>query len=106
MSRRLSDYAKAGKAALVVDWTDSSPFHRNFVGYRLIVTKGWSLYAVDEVDGLMYVYDTEDWQEWVRRIDINLKEMFLYSDRYDPRPLIDEKTGMHLTLEQFLREFQ
>jgi hypothetical protein len=106
MSRRASDYAKAGQATLVVDWTNSSPFHRNLSGYRLILTKGWSLYAVDEVDGVMYVYDTEDWGEWIRRIDTNLAEMFLYSDRYDPRPLFDEKTGMPFTLEHFLQEFQ
>jgi hypothetical protein len=54
----------------------------------------------------MYVYYTEYWGEWIRRIDTNLAEMFLYSDRYDPRPLLDEKTGMPLTLEQFLREFR
>jgi hypothetical protein len=106
MSRRQSDYAKAGRPALVVDWADFSPFHRNILGYRLILTKGWSLYAVDEVDGLMCVYDTENWAEWIRRIDTNLDEMFLYSDRYDPRPLFDKKTGMPVTLEQFLREFQ
>lgn len=105
MSRRPSDYAKADQANLILDWTNRSHFHRNALGYRLVLTKGWSLYAVDEVDGLMYVYGTEEWQEWIRRIDTNLDEMFLYSHRYDPRPLFDEKTGIQLTLEQFLKGF-
>lgn len=105
MSRRPSDYAKADQAKLVLDWTNRSHFHRNQHGYRLVLTKGWSLYAVDEDDGLMYVYNTEKWQEWIWRIDTNLDEMFLYSRRYNPRPLLDDNTGIQLTLEQFLKEF-
>jgi len=107
MSRRPSDYDKADQAVLLLlDWSNRSHFHCNDLGYRLVLTKGWSLYAVDEVDGLMYIYDTEDWQEWIRRIDTNLDEMFLYSYRYDPRPLFDEKSGAQLTLEQVLKDFQ
>ena len=100
MSRRASDSLRANQYNLLVDWSDYSAFHRNRSGYRLIVTRGWSLYVVDEVDGLMYVYDTEQWVEWIRRIDVNLAELFLYSDGYCPSPLFAE--GMHLTLEAFL----
>lgn len=64
---------------------------------------GWSLYVVDEVNGLMYVYDTEEWGEWIRRIDTNLDEMFVYSDRYFPKPLLaDGDAAVHLALEAFL----
>jgi hypothetical protein len=73
-------------------------------GYRLIATRGWSLYVVDEVDDLMYVYDAEQWGEWIRRIDTNLDELFVYSDRYYPSPLF--AYGMHLTLEAFLSKFE
>jgi hypothetical protein len=101
MSRRPGDTLKAN---LLVDWSDYSLFHRNRFGYRLIATRGWSLYVVDEVDGLMYVYDTEQWCEWIRRIDTNLDELFVYSDRYYPSPLIAE--GRKLTLETFLSSFE
>lgn len=104
MSRRASDYAKCRKPVLVVNWTDSSAFHLNRLGYRLILTKDWSLYAVK--DGLMYVYDTEEWREWLVRLDSNLDEMFIYSDRYDPRPLLNKFTRTHVTLEVFLRKLQ
>ena len=102
MSRRPSDSLKANQYNLLVDWSDCSPFHRNRPGYRLIATKGWSLYVVDEVTGLMHFYDTEQWGEWIWRIDTNLDEMFLYSDRHSPNPLLAD--GMHLTLEAFLSE--
>jgi hypothetical protein len=102
VSRRASDSIKANQNRLVVDWADNSRFHRNRFGYRLIVTHGWSLYAVDEVGGLMYFYDTEHWDEWVRRIDTNLEEMFVYSDRYDPCPLFADDDGKRLSLEAFL----
>ncbi len=52
----------------------------------------------------MYVYDTEQWGEWIRRSDTNLDELFLYSDRYYPSPLFAD--GMHLTLEAFLSKFE
>jgi len=104
MSRRPSDTLKANQYSLLVDWSDYSPFHRNRFGYRLIATRGWSLYVVDEVDDLMYVYDTEQWSEWIRRIDTNLDELFVYSDRYYPSPLFAD--GMHLTLDAFLSKFE
>jgi hypothetical protein len=107
MSRRTSDSIGAKQNKLLVDWSDCSRFHRNRFGYRLILARGWSLYVVHEVDGLMYVYDTEHWDEWIRRIDTNLEEMFVYSDRYDPCPLLARRSllalaGKHLTLEAFL----
>jgi hypothetical protein len=100
MSRRTGDSLRANQYNLVLDWSDCSAFHRNRSGYRLIVTKGWSLYVVDEIDGLMYLYDTEQWVEWIRRIDVNLDELFAYSDKYFPSPLLSD--GTHLTLEAFL----
>ena len=110
MSRRPSDSAKANRFVLLVDWADRSPFHLNRSGLRLIATKGWNLYAVDEMTNLMHVYDTEQWEEWIRRIDINLEELFAYSDRYESHPLFilsDERLQTHkpLTLEVFLRGF-
>jgi hypothetical protein len=51
----------------------------------------------------MYVYDAEQWGEWIRRIDTNLDELFVYSDRYYPSPLFAD--GMYLTLEAFLSKF-
>jgi hypothetical protein len=104
MSRRPSNTLKANQYSLLLDWSDYSPFHRNRFGYRLIATRGWSLYVVDEVEDLMYVYDTEQWAEWIRRIDTNLDELFVYSDRYYPSPLFAD--GMHLTLEAFLSKLE
>lgn len=100
MSRRTSDTLKANQYSLLVDWSDYSPFHQNRSGYRLIAARGWSLYVVDEADGMMYVYDTEPWSEWIRRIDTNLDELFAYSDRYSPSPLFAD--GMQSTLAVFL----
>lgn len=42
--------------------------------------------------------------EWIRRIDTNLDELFVYSDRYYPSPLFAD--GMHLTLEAFLSKLE
>jgi hypothetical protein len=100
MSRRLSDNLNAYRYNLLVDWSNCSRFHRNCLGYRLIATKDWNLYVVDEVDGLMYLYSTGPWDEWIRRIDTSLDELFAYSDRYEPTPLFAD--GTHLTLEAFL----
>jgi hypothetical protein len=104
MSRRSSDTLKANQYSLLVDWSDYSPFHRNHSGYRLIATRGWSLYVVDEVDGMMYVYDTEQWGEWIIRINTNLDELFAYSVRYFPSPLFAD--GRHRTLAAFLSKFE
>jgi hypothetical protein len=100
MSRRAGDSSNAGHFSLVADWSNYSPFHRNRSGYRLIATKDWNLYAVSEIDNLMCVYDTEQWVEWIVRIDVNLHDLFLYSDRYHPSPLLAD--GAHLTLAAFL----
>jgi hypothetical protein len=88
MSRRTSDSLKADQYNLCVDWLDYSPFHRNPSGYRLIATRGSCLYVVDVENGRMHVYNTEQWYEWIRRIDTNLDELFVYSDRYYPSPLL------------------
>jgi hypothetical protein len=91
MSRRPSDTLKANQYSLLVDWSDYSPFHRNHSGYRLIATRGWSLYVVDEVDGII-------------RINTNLDELFAYSVRYFPSPLFAD--GRHRTLAAFLSKFE
>jgi hypothetical protein len=101
MSRRTSDSLRAQHHKLVVNWSDCSRFHRNSGGFRLIVTKGWNLYVVNEADNRMYFYDTEQWEEWIRRIDSTLEEMFVYSDRYSPQPLFARRRRP-LTLETFL----
>jgi hypothetical protein len=102
MSRRTSDSLQSQHYKMVWDWFDCSRFHRNSSGYRLIVTKGWNLYVVNEADNLMYFYDTEPWEEWIRRIDTTLEEIFVYSDRYSPCPLLS-KVGTPLTRETFLK---
>jgi len=79
-----------------------SSFYVNDSGFRLILAEGYLLYAVNTANGLMYVYDTEQWVEWIRRIDTKVEEMFLYSDKRTPRPYRED--GTHLTLEAFLRK--
>lgn len=101
MSRRTSDSLQANQNKLVMDESDCSRFHRNSSGFRLILTHGWNLYVVKEANGRMFFYDTEQWEEWIRRIDTNLGEMFVYSDRYSPRPLY-VKGRKPLTLATFL----
>ena len=86
-------------------YSRSSKFHVNDSGFRLILAEGYLLYAVNTANGLMYVYDTEEWVEWIRRIDIKVEEMFVYSDKRTPCPVLtDHEGGTHLTLEDFLRK--
>lgn len=83
-----------------------SRFYVNDSGFRFILAEGYLLYAVNTANGKMYVYDTEDWVEWIRRIDTKIEELFLYSDKRAPRRLLAKqgKRRKHLTLEAFLRE--
>ena len=82
---------------------DGSAFHVNHHGFQLVLADGWCLYVVNNVDGLMYVHDAEHWEEWIRRIGTRIDELFLYSDRYTPRPLLGDD-GTAITLESFIRE--
>jgi hypothetical protein len=82
-----------------------SKFHVNDSGFRLILAEGYLLYAVNTANELMYVYDTEEWVEWIRRIDTKIEEMFLYSGKRTPCPVLaDHDDRTHLTLEGFLRK--
>jgi len=107
VSRKHEPNVPADQAVLLADWADCSPFHVNRSGFRLILAKDWKLYVVNEADGLAYVYDTEQWGEWLRRIDIKIGEMFVYSDQCKPEPIFaNDDTLRHITLQDLLREFK
>jgi hypothetical protein len=85
-------------------WPRHSRFHVNESGFHLILAEGYLLYALSTGNGRMYVYDTEEWVGWIRRLDVKIEEMFLYTDEQIPFPLVDPDEGAHLTGDTFLRK--
>jgi hypothetical protein len=102
MSRKPEDTAVMDKGTLIDSTGDTFPPQPNLSGFRLVFTKCWNLYVVHEATGYMYFYETEDWVEWLRRLDIVIREMFLYSDRRSPLHLLSNDSRTHLTLDAFL----
>jgi hypothetical protein len=102
---RLHIYAAYSGCLTYGRFPQRSHFFVNKSGFRLIFTEGYRLYAVKMATGRMYVYNTKNWVEWIRRIDTRLEDLFLYTDERVPRPLFaDRKRKTRLTLESFLRQ--
>lgn len=101
---RLHIYAAYSGCLTYGAFPQHSGFYVNESGFRLILAEGYLLYAVEIRTGLMYVYDTEDWVEWIRRLYVRIEELFLYTDTRTPRPLSAEHNRRHLTLKEFLRQ--
>ncbi len=101
---RLHVYAAYSGCLTYGEFPQHSGFYVNERGLRLILAEGYLLYAVEMATGLMYVYDTENWVEWIRRLYVRIEELFLYTDTRTPHPVLAEYDRRHLTLQEFLRQ--